>query len=230
MQCGVDAVLLDWEGALADSAGARRDALARALAAERITLDAPSTPQHLDDHTIDLEAAALANLGRTDPALAGLVALRATRAFAERLASGFVLLPGARAFVEHIQIAARLVIVTQATRSETEFVLRLAGLDGAVSTIVSADDGLDPPPSPAMYERALERLSRRGPVHRERVVAIGQASAALRAARACGVRTVALGAPVHVAVEADGAVDAVCGLLVTDLARLAGIATVERQP
>jgi hypothetical protein len=53
---------------------------------------------------------------------------------------------------------------------------------------------------------------------------------ALRAARAAGVRTLALGAPAHVAVDADGAVDAINGLSLLDLSRLAGIATVERQP
>ena len=230
MQCGVDAVLLDWEGVLADCAGVRRDALAHALAAERITPDAPSLTRHPADPAPGIEASTLANLDRTDPALADLVRLRASRAFAERLAKGFVLMPGARAFVEHAQLVSRVAIVTSATRSETEFVLRLSGLDGAVATIVSADDGLAPPPLPAMYERALEQLSRRGPIHRECVVAIGQASDALRAARACGVRTVALGAPAHVAVEADGAIDTVHGLLVTDLARLAGVATAERRP
>ena len=230
MQCGVDAILLDWQGVLADSAGVRRDALAHALAAERIALDAPSTSaQPLGNPTLCVEAT-LANLGRTDPALADLVRLRATRAFSERLAQGFVLLPGARAFVEHAQLVSRVAIVTSASRSETEFVLRLAGLDGAVFTIVSADDGLDPPPLPAMCARALEHLSRRGPIHRERVVALGQTSDALRAARTCGVRTVALSAPAHVAVEADGAVDAVHGLLMTDLARLAGISMADRRP
>ena len=223
-------MLLDWEGALADSAGARRDALVRAFAAECIPLDTPSTSPQDDDHTLGVEESILANLARTDPALADLVALRASRAFAERLASGFVLLPGARDFVEHVQLSSRVAIVTSAARSETEFVLRLAGLDGAVSTIVSADDGLDAPPSPAMCERALELLSRRKTVRRKRVVALSQLPAALRAARACGVRTVALGAPAHVAVEADGAVAAVHGLLMPDLARLAGIATAERRP
>jgi beta-phosphoglucomutase-like phosphatase (HAD superfamily) len=107
--------------------------------------------------------------------------------------------------------------------------LGLAGLDGAVSTIVSADDVLDAPPAHTAYERALEQLSRRRPLHRDRVVAISPTSVALRAARAAGVRTVAIGAPAHVAIEANGAVDAIDGLSLPDLARLAGIATAEHQ-
>ena len=117
----LDAVLLEWEGVLADTTVARREAMRRALADEGVQSDA---------------------LGG-DPALADLVALRATRAFAERIGKGLVLLPGARAFVERVQIASRVAIVTSATRAETEFMLRLAGLDGAVATIVSADDRLE---------------------------------------------------------------------------------------
>ena len=203
----VDAVLLEWEGALADTAVARREALARALAEEGVQHDAL----------------------RLDRTLADLVALRAARAFAERLGKGFVLLPGAREFVERAQLGSRLGIVTSASRAETEFVLRLAGLDGAASIIVTADDALDAPPSPEMIEHALQHLSRLRPLRREHVVAMASTSPALRAARAAGVRTIAVGAPAHVAVDADGAVSAVEGLVLGDLARLGGIATKERQ-
>lgn len=226
-----DAVVLDWEGVLTDTASARRDALLRALSEEGVCLNAEAYAMQCDGQPLhNAVSNALAYLGRTDATLAGLVALRATRAFAERLGKGFVLLPGAREFVEQVQLASRLGVVTCATRSETEFVLRLAGLDGAVSVIVSADDRLELPPSPAMYERALQQLAHRRPLRRDRVVAIAPASCALRAARAVGVRTLALGAPAHVAVDADGAVDAINGLSLLDLSRLAGIATVERQP
>lgn len=201
----LDAVLLEWEGVIADTATARREALIRALADEGAPLEALLS----------------------DPTLAELVALRVTRAFAERLGKGFVLLPGVREFIERVQLGSRVAIVTSATRSETEFVLRLAGLDGAVATIVSADDALDPPPSSAMIERAIEQLARLRPLQRERIVAIAPTSAALRAARSAGVRTIAVGAPAHVAVDADGAAAGVNGLTLGDLARLCGIATME---
>ncbi|MEO8622275.1 MAG: HAD hydrolase-like protein [bacterium] len=227
----LDAVLLEWEGVLADTAGARRDALARALAAEGIRLDAPSwlTQSH-DASTADAISSALTQLGRADPTLADLVAARATRAFAERLGQGFVLLPGAREFVEGMQLATRIAIVTSATRAETEFMLTLAGLERAVSLIVSADDDLDASPSSTTFERALEYLSRRRPLRRDRVVAIAPTAPALRAARSVGVRTIAIGAPAHVAVDADGAVDSIDGLSPADLVRLAGIASAEPRP
>ena len=103
------------------------------------------------------------------------------------------------------------------------FMLKLAGLDVAVTTIVSADDGLDAPPSAAPFAQAIAQLSRRRPLHRDRVVAIACTSVALRAARAAGLRTVAIGAPAHIAVDADGAVDSIDGLRPADLGRLAGI-------
>src|SRR3954451_23327765 len=97
----LDAVLLEWEGVLADTASARRDALSRALAAEGIRLDAQSWfPDGHDESPRDAISSALTQLGRADPTLADLVAARATRAFAERLGQGFTLLPGAREFVE----------------------------------------------------------------------------------------------------------------------------------
>ena len=203
----VDAVLLDWEGVLADTAVARSDAFQRALVEESVRVDAL----------------------RADPALAGLVALRASRAFAEWLGKGFVLLPGAREFMEQVQLGARIAVVTSATRAETEFVLRLAGLDGAVSTIVSADDALDGPPAPAMVTRALEQLARVRALRRERVVCIASTSPVLRAARAAGVHTVAVNAPAHVAIDADGATEALRDVTLGDLARLGGITALERR-
>ncbi len=200
----LDAVLLEWEGVLADTTVARREALLRALAEEGVEYEA---------------------LG-SDPALSDLVALRATRAFAERIGKGLVLLPGARAFVELIQVASRLAIITSATRAETEFVLRLAGLDGAVTTIVSADDALD---GVAAVERVIAHLARLRPVKRERMVALASAAPALRAARDAGVRTIAVNAPAHVAIDADGALAAIDGATIEDLIRLSGISTLERR-
>lgn len=215
----LDAVLLDWEGVLADTTDARQGALVQALAAEGI---------RQDETAVNAASDALAVLRQADPTLADLVAARASRVFAERFGRGFVLLPGAREFVERMQLAALLAIVTSATRAETEFMLTLAGLDAAVTTIVSADDDLDPPPSAAPFAKAMAQLSRRRPLNADRVVALAQTSLALRAARSAGVRTVAIGAPAHVAVDADGATDSIDGLRAPELARLAGIAPAER--
>jgi beta-phosphoglucomutase-like phosphatase (HAD superfamily) len=218
-----DAVLLEWEGVLADTGAARRDALLRALADEGVTSTAAAYDAccaGLDVHTA--AAAALRAAGRDDATLAQIVALRAARAFTERLAEGFSLVPGALELVAALAHQTRLAIVTQAGRGETELALGLAGLEGAVGTVVTVDDVIDPPPAPALYIRAVTHLARLRPARAGRVAALVQTLPAVRAARAAGVRTLAIGAAARVAAEADGAVNELGGVALDALARLAG--------
>ena len=219
----LDAVLLEWEGVLADTGAARRDALLRALADEGVS----SAVAAYDACCAGLDvrsaaAAALRAIGRADAPLAEIVALRATRAFTERLAEGFSLMPGAMELVTGTAHRTRVAIVTQAGRAETELALRLAGLEEAVGMVLTVDDVADAPPSPALVQRALAHLTRLRPVRANRVVGMAQTSAALRAARSAGVRTLAVGAPAHVAAEADGAVDELCGLTLDAVVLLTG--------
>ena len=202
LACMLDAVMLDWETTLVNTTMARREARERALADEGATID---------------------NM-RSDPTLADLIELRAQRHFAERLGKGVMLAPGAREFVERIQVGARLAIVTTATRSETEFVLRLAGLDGAASAIIAADDAAS-----NAHQLALDHLAKRRPVLRERSIAIVHSSPGLYSAKLINIKTVAIAAPAHVALEADGAIDHVNGLTLGDLARVAGIMFAEHR-
>jgi beta-phosphoglucomutase-like phosphatase (HAD superfamily) len=219
----LDAVLLEWEGVLADTGAARRDALLRALADEGV----PFTTVSYDARCGGLDArsaaaAALRAAGRQDATLAELVALRAQRAFVERLAEGFSLSPGAMELVTGAAHRTRLAIVTQAGRAETELALRLAGLEDAVHLVLTADDATDPPPSPALVARAIAHLRRLRPTRADRVVALLQTAPAIRGARLAGVRTVAVGAPAHVAAEADGAVDDLRDVTLDAVVRLAG--------
>jgi beta-phosphoglucomutase-like phosphatase (HAD superfamily) len=219
----LDAVLLEWEGVLADTGGARRDALLRALADEGV----PSTAAAYDAccRGLDVRSAAAAALrasGRDDATLADIVALRAARAFTERLAEGFSLTSGAVELVTRAAHRTRVAIVTQAGRAETELALRLSGLDGAVGVVLTVDDVTDPPPAPALVERALAHLARVRPARPSRVVAIVQTLPALRAARLAGVRALAVGVPAHVATEADGAVDDLRDLTLDAVVRLTG--------
>jgi beta-phosphoglucomutase len=223
----VDAVLLEWEGVLADTGAARRESLLRALADGGVLLSAAAYDACCEGADVHgAAAAALAGAGRSDPTLAELVGLRAGRIFTERLARGFILQPGAVEFVAAVAPRARIAIVTGASRAETDVALRLSGLDSVVACVVTADDVLVPPPAPELYERALAQLARRRTISRERgaVVALAQRSAALIAARAAGVRTLAVGAPAHVAVEAMAAVSGLSGLTLEAIASLLGLA------
>jgi sugar-phosphatase len=153
------------------------------------------------------------------------VALRARRAFTERLGRGFTLRSGAAELIAGAAHRTRVAVVTRASRAETDVALALSGLDSAVAWTITADDVLVPPPAPELYERALAHLARRRVVGREpgAVVALAQASASLRAARRAGVRTIAVGAAAHAAVEADAAVPELSGLTVHGMAALLGM-------
>src|SRR4051812_2514516 len=116
----LDAVLLEWDGVLADTGGARRAALLRALAEEGV----PATGAAHDACAagLDLPAAVAALIGArgTDSTLAELVTLRARRAFAEQLGRGLTLMPGAAELVVQAQHRVRLAVVSSASRAETE--------------------------------------------------------------------------------------------------------------
>jgi len=224
----VDAVLLEWDGVLADTGAARRDALLLALADEGIAWGAEA----YDDHCAGLDvhhaaSAAVARARGDDPALVELVALRAGRAFTERLARGVSLEPGVTEFLHAAEPRARLAIVSRATRAETDLFLRLSALDGMMACVFTADDVLQPPPSPELYDQAAAHLARTRRVRRERTVALVNTTTAIRAARAAGVHVLAVGAPAHVALDADGATSDLTSLTLDELAALVGITPTE---
>lgn len=221
----VDTVLLELEGVLADTAAARRAALRAGLASETGRTPDDAALAHGDGLAPRAAAAAVARavgLAVDDTAL-DLAALRAGRHFAEASGRGLSLVPGARAFVEGLAAAARVAVVTRAARRDAELVLGLAGLEFAAELLVTADDRVAPKPDAAPYELALERLARRRPVARDRVLALEDGAAGIAAASAAGLAVVAVGdLPAHVAMRAAGALPSVEGATADSLARLAG--------
>src|SRR5512138_429761 len=135
-----DGVLLDWEGVLADTADARRAALGGALTDERIVFDDAVLEHHCTGRSVRAAVSRLLASRAGDATLLELVALRAERAFAQRLAQGFAIDRAAARFAELAQLRAPLVVVTAAGRAETESALRLAGLHDSCAAIVTADD------------------------------------------------------------------------------------------
>ena len=222
----VDGVLLDWEGVLADTGQARRDSMLAALADEGVHFDAAAYDECCLGLSVQ-EAASVA-VGAADPTLLELVTLRARRAFGARMSQGVSLQPGATHFLQLVQLRAATAIVSEARRSETEFALRLAGLLDACAAVVTADEVRGEVPSAAQLELALAQLARRRPTRRDRVVALVSTRAAIRAARAAGIRSIAVGAAAHVALEADGAIASLVGITIDDLVALAGIVSERR--
>lgn len=220
----VDGVLLDWDGVLADTGLARRSSLLRALADEGVHFDEMAYDECCLGLSVQ-EAAAAAVGAVSDHTLIDLVTLRARRDFAARVSNGFALQPGAAQLLAHAQLRAPVAIVTAARRSETESALRLADFLDACATIVTADDVRGDVPSIAQFQLALEQLGRRRRLRRDHVLAVATTRAAIRAARGAGIRTIAVGAPAHVALEADAAIGSLAGVELDDLATLAGISS-----
>ena len=222
-----DAVLLDWEGLLTDTTESRRAALALALAAEGAVLDEDAYEDRFAGRSLRSIIASALEWRAGDDTLVELVTLRAQRELGARLAQGFVVEPEAMRFVEHAQLRAPVAIVTAAGRDETDAALRLAGLRDSFSAIVSADDVPGDAPSRAQYDLVLAHLERRraSPLARERVVALATTRPGILAAREAGLRTIAVGAPAHVAVEADGALESIAGATLDTLDALVGIPT-----
>lgn len=203
----VDAVLLEWEGVLADTRHARRDALRHALAAEGVAHTLSDDDEQLRGLGVHASVrTVMRHMGCSDAALADLLVMRAERAFAAVMASGLVLAAGASTFVTRMQSRARVAVVTRASRAETELMLRLSGLEGAVAMTIAADDVPEEMPAPAGYLMALQRLSRTRLVEPSRALAVVDAAPSIRAARAAGTPVLAVGAPAHHAMEADAAV------------------------
>ena len=222
-----DAVLLDWEGLLTDTTESRRAAITLALAAEGVTLDEDAYDDRFAGRSLRGIVASALEWRAGDDTLVELVTLRAQRELATRLAQGFVVVPDVMPFVEHAQLRAPVAIITAAGRDETDAALRLAGLRDSFSAIVSADDVPDDAPSRAQFDAVLTHLERRRarPLARERVLALATARPAILAAREARIRTIAVGAPAHVAVEADGAVESLAGATLDTLDALVGIPT-----
>jgi beta-phosphoglucomutase-like phosphatase (HAD superfamily) len=224
----VDAVLLEWDEVLTDTGAARREALLRALADEGVAWNVEAYDAHCTG--LDVHHAAGVAVARTrgdDPALVDLVVLRAGRAFTERLARGVTLREGASEFLRATEPRARLAIATRASRSETDLFLRLSALDGMMACVFTADDVLQAPPSPELYDQAAAHLARTRRARREHTVALVSSTPAIRAARAAGVHVLAVGAPAHVALDADGAIPDLTTLTLDELAILVGITTSE---
>lgn len=220
-----DAVLLDWEGVLVDTAAARRSALLGALAEEGVAFDAGRFDECCRGLDVPSAArAALAARRLDDVVLADLVALRAERTFAESLAGGFLLRDGAAELVARLQLDCPVIVVSRAGRAETDMVLGLSGLREAVSASVCEDEH----PGTNAWSAALERLSRRRPARAERSIALCADTRGLALARQAGLRVVAVGLPAHQSLGADAGVEAIRGLTAGRLYELGGLSPASR--
>ena len=83
--------------------------------------------------------------------------------------------------------------------------LSVAGLEFAFECVIGADDAIAAKPAAAPYELALRTMSRLRPVAAAATLALEDGPVGIRAARAAGLRCLAVGAlPAHRAMQAEG--------------------------
>jgi HAD superfamily hydrolase (TIGR01509 family) len=221
------AVLFDFNGVLVDDEDVHLEAFRRTLAVVGVTIEARVYRRFLGHDDRNTITALLAHYDRRDAfdedGLARAVADK--QAVYARLAGehprlGF----GARALVGALRAAgARLALVSGARRAEIDAVLDASALRGSFDVVVAAEDVTRGKPDPEGYRTARARLEAAAGAPLD-AVAIEDAPAGLRAARAAGIRGVGL-ATTCPAAELTGADEIAPSLAALDVAALTRVAT-----
>lgn len=127
-------------------------------------------------------------LGPGHPGIERLVAERIAL-YRERVSDGSTVHAPVREAVRYAAQRVPVAVVSGAARAEIEPVLEAAGLAGAVSFVVAADDVRAGKPDPEGYLRALQRL---GDVAPADVLVFEDTEAGVASAKAAGMRVVAV--------------------------------------
>jgi beta-phosphoglucomutase len=131
-------------------------------------------------------------LGSRDDSEA-VVTRRVTR-YRELVADGSTIAPAVRGAVASAAARVPVAIVSGASAAEIRPVIAAAGLETAFTTVVTADDVRHAKPHPEGYEIALRRLDGRAPGLRpDEVTVLEDTEAGVAAARAAGMRCIAVG-------------------------------------
>jgi len=195
----VGAVVLDFDGVIADSEPLHLRAFQEVLEERGLRLSAEDYYTHfLGFNDEDAVAAIAAAAGRSfsDAEVAALVAEKAARMTA-LLASPEVLFPGAEAAVRALARELPLAIASGARRDEIERVLAARNLTGCFAAIVASGETPRSKPAPDPYVRALELLRARGllpagPDAARRSVAVEDSRWGIESARGAGLRCIAV--------------------------------------
>jgi HAD superfamily hydrolase (TIGR01509 family) len=201
------ALLFDFDGTIAQSEPLHYAAFAEVLARRGIVLDELLYYQRYLALT-DRECVGrmIEDFDRPDLRSDAARLLREkSDAVATRLARGVPLCPGVEEFVTAAAEHAALAIVSGALRNEIAPVLARSGLERFFPVIVSAEDVRAGKPHPECYRLGVERLRRRGlpDLDAGQCLAFEDAPRGIAAARAAGIRVVALPHSFHAAALRD---------------------------
>lgn len=213
----IDAVLIEFEGVVADTAYVRREALTAAFAGAGVQIsDAEYRSLCAGWPTWSaVRAVAVERSLALDDTVLDLIAHAADRAYSAHVGKGVVLVDGARAALERLATRARVGIVSRMRRADLDILISLGKLEHVFAFVIGDEDAAPGKPEPFPYQRAMDRLARLGQSQRgaTRAVALEDGVAGIRSAQRAGLPCVVVGdVPPHVAMEADAWIDSLTGL------------------
>lgn len=190
------AILFDFDGTIADTEPLHLDAFRRVLGPRGIPIgEREYYERYLAGTDRECLGRMLDDYGRPDlrPELDELH--RQKLAVMDELLSGDVrLFPGFRDFVREAARVGPLAIVTGAVVSQVKTVLRACGLESRFAVLVGAEDVRRGKPDPEGYLLGCDRLRTAGlpDLRPAECLAVEDAPSGIAAARAAGMRTLAL--------------------------------------
>jgi len=193
---GLDAIIFDFDGVIANSERLHMRAFQQTLAATSLVLsDEAYYARYLgfDDHGVFRHLAADHGQALAAADLDALVAAKG-RHYEALAAAGEMLFPGAADFIRTAAARVPIAVASGAQTHEIDDVLGKAGLADVFLAVVGADQTARSKPAPAPYLEAFARLERATgrALATTRTVAIEDSHWGLESARAAGLRTVAV--------------------------------------
>ena len=193
------AIFFDFNGVIINDERIHLKAYREVLQAEAVELtdDDYFASLGMDDVAFTRAAFARANKPLTDELMRSVIA-REHAKHREMIAADLPVQSGVVAFIKQLARRYDLGIVSMAERSEIDHVLNLAGIAKQFSVIVSAATDLNHKPAPDCYLRALQLLNDRrrsrskSPALAAECVVIEDAPPGIEAARAAGMKTIAV--------------------------------------
>lgn len=188
------AILFDFNGVLVDDEEQHRLAFTHVLEGIRLPLPKADYYAHylgFDDQHCFAEAFRRSNRTLPTQLLRHLVGEKAAL-YRELIDRDLTFVPGAVEFVRAAAAEFRLGIVSGALRAEIDLALDGAGLADRFETIVAGADVPRGKPDPAGYRAALAALAARRPLDPAGCIAVEDSRPGLEAARAAGLRVLAL--------------------------------------